>query len=251
MKTTNDKIAKYYDLIYSELKPHALNDAEISLINFLVQPGSKILDVGGGTGRHAITLSKQKFLVTVVDTSVEMLAQLNIKKRFIENSNLVTKFPSINVINRDIYQIDIHDKFDLIILMWNTFNEIALTKNEAKRLLTYLKSVLNVSGKILINIDDASKVDPANFNFIIEKEDNNKRYELTWKTSEFDVATNTSRSLETLKIFEQSKQIEELTDYITQRYWTLEQIIELAKPVFKNIDQHKMRMSTELYIILS
>jgi SAM-dependent methyltransferase len=66
--------AKYYDLLYRD-KDYA---AEVVYINSLIQldhPHARnILDLGSGSGKHAIRLSDQGYEVNGVDLSAEMIA---------------------------------------------------------------------------------------------------------------------------------------------------------------------------------
>lgn len=240
-KQTNDKIAEYYDFIYSILRPSALIDSEISLINFLKIPGSKILDIGGGTGNHAIILSKLGFKVSVVDTSKEMLNKLKEK----DTNSLIKSF------NQSIFEFNTSEKYDLIILMWNTFNEIALTLKDADKLLQKISLLLKKDGKVLLNIDDADKINPGNFNFQIKKEENNKLYKLTWKTYTYTEKVNKSTSEELLEIYKNKEKIAEIKEYITQRYWSFNQIKKISKKYFKEITKSNSINSEELYMILS
>lgn len=50
-------------------------EVDFLLEEFALQPGGRILDVGCGTGRHAIELAKRGYAVTGIDLSAEMLAR--------------------------------------------------------------------------------------------------------------------------------------------------------------------------------
>ncbi len=235
--STNDPIAEYNDFIYSNLKSSDINDDEIGMINFLVPPTSKILDIGGGTGRHAIPLSEQGFDLTVVDTSKKMLQNLK-------------DYPSIKVFNQDIFKFETTEKYDLIILMWNTFNEIALTPELATNLLKKIKSMLASQGKVIINIDNSATVDPEHFDFTIKKERDGLEYVLNWKTAEYFKDSNTAISKETLTIYDQGKVVKEVTDFIKQRYWSLDEILDFALKLSFIPKTRKSKISEEIYLIL-
>ena len=234
----NDITAEIYDIVSAPLKGSAVTDAEISMINFMAEPGAKVLDIGGGTGRHALPLAQQGYKVTVIDLSEKMLDSLKSK----------IKNEEIEVIFGDVLAYDFKEKYDLVIMMWNSFNEIALTESDALVLLKRAKEVLNPKGKILINIDDSEKVDPGHFDFETSFMQNGLTYNLHWTTENYIPTTNTSTSKEHIEIFEGDKRVGELDTFITQRYWSLEQIKELAIEAGLTIEKKKIPESEELYL---
>jgi hypothetical protein len=143
------------------------------------------------------------------------------------------------------------EKYDLIILMWNTFNEIAVTKKDAIRLLKILSKLLKTNGKILINIDDSIKVNPSEFNFKTMQSFNNNILEGEWKTFKYNKKTNTSISKETISFFDNGILKDTQTSYIKQRYWSLDEINKLTKLNKLNCITKKIDGVEELYLILS
>ena len=71
--------AQQYDLLYKDKN----YDAEVALLERLFQAhaleGNSVLDLGCGTGQHAIRLAKRGFDVTGVDRSPEMLRIARVK----------------------------------------------------------------------------------------------------------------------------------------------------------------------------
>src|SRR5260221_7397314 len=79
MPTTNQ-----WETFFDNHAPHYMRNAftrdtlaEVDFLLDVLQPaaGSDILDMGCGTGRHAIELAKRGYLVTGVDISRGMLAE--------------------------------------------------------------------------------------------------------------------------------------------------------------------------------
>jgi len=237
----NNITSQYYDLVSSPLKSPEVTDEEISLVNRLAAPGAEILDVGAGTGRHALPLSNQGFNVVAIDSSTEML-------KILKENDLNKR---IEVIDKSIYRYTPNKKFDLILLFWNSFNEIALSKKDANALLLILKSCLNHSGKIIINIDDASTIDPSNFNFSTNRVEGEYAYKMHWSTFRFLKKTNTSISKEVVEIYKNDKLIDTKTTFIKQRYWNMEQINLLATLNGLKIQKLKLKTSNEFYLILT
>lgn len=62
----------YDDNVFTK---NTLNDVDFLLEELSLQRGGTILDMGCGTGRHAIELAKRGFVVTGLDLSSEMLAR--------------------------------------------------------------------------------------------------------------------------------------------------------------------------------
>jgi ubiquinone/menaquinone biosynthesis C-methylase UbiE len=252
MKNTlnpNNKTAEIYDIFTRPLKGDSITNEEISLINFLAEPGSKILDIGAGTGRHAITLSEQGYKITAVDSSKEMLNVLDSK---FDPSSGSGRNSKIKLINKDILSYKpLSNNYELIILMWNSFNEIALTKGDAKKLLKKLKKALAVNGKILINIDDAEKVDPSNFYFETEFLNDGYTFKQTWKTSAYNRSTNTSISEEIIEVIKEGKVIDKRISKIKQRYWRISELQDLCKQSDLKLETHKLIGNEELYLIIN
>lgn len=237
----NNITSQYYNFVTSPLKGKEITDEEISLINNLVPNGSKILDVGAGTGRHSLILNSLGFNVTAIDSSSSMLDELKRKD----------KHNQISTINKSIFQFEEGYKFDLIIMFWNTFNEIALTKTMATRLLKKLGSFISSTGKILINIDDSAIVDPSKFSFSTEYIEKDYLYKMKWDTHKYNSNTNTSISKENVEIYKNNKLIDNKVTYIKQRYWSVDQVEEIAKKCKLSVVQLKLKTSNELYLILS
>ncbi len=237
----NNITSKYYNLVSSPLKGIDVTDEEIGLINRLVPNGSNILDVGAGTGRHSLILSKLGFNVTAIDSSRPMLNELKIR----DDKKL------INVINKNIYKFNTTDKFDLITLFWNSFNEIALTKNNALLLLKNLKRLLKPNGQILINIDDSSSIDPAAFNFETIKFDGELKYKMKWTTSKYFAKTNTSVSREEVEIYKGDKLLDSRVTFIKQRYWSFSEIELLCQICNLKVENYSLKTSNELYLVLT
>ncbi len=73
-----------WEAFFDQHAPHYMQNAftknTVAEVNFLLEelrlpPGSSILDMGCGTGRHAIELARHRYQVTGVDISAGMLAE--------------------------------------------------------------------------------------------------------------------------------------------------------------------------------
>jgi SAM-dependent methyltransferase len=99
----------------------------------------KILDVGAGAGCHSLYLQNNKFDVTALETSTlccDVMSKQKIRK----------------VINSDILSFN-NEKYDTILLMMNGIG-IAGTLSGLNTLLGHLKTLLNKSGRIILESSD-------------------------------------------------------------------------------------------------
>lgn len=100
-----------YDLLYRE-KDY---DAECDLIEEIIRthrskPAHSILDLGCGTGNHALRLAQRGYSVTGVDRSEEMLEIARSKAR--------DEGTSCEFIHSDLKEVSIGKKFDVVIMMF-------------------------------------------------------------------------------------------------------------------------------------
>ena len=74
-----DKHAPIYD--DNEFTTNTIQEIDFLLEELDISPGASILDVGCGTGRHAVELAQRGYIVTGVDISAEMLSKANDKAK--------------------------------------------------------------------------------------------------------------------------------------------------------------------------
>ncbi len=95
------------------------NDAEAEkLVNLILKkvdifPGSDIIDLACGAGRHSILLAEKGFNVTAVDLSENLLG---VARKTAEDLNL-----KINFVNADLRNFCISSKFDLALNLFTSF----------------------------------------------------------------------------------------------------------------------------------
>lgn len=104
------KFAKYYDLCYSEKDYGRETRFLEALIKKHKIKGKKILEVGCGTGNHAIHLVKKGFDITGVDLNKEMLAVARKKSR------------SIKFVQGDMRSFSLKGEFDIILCLFSTIH---------------------------------------------------------------------------------------------------------------------------------
>ena len=104
----------YYKDIWRSIIPAELTTKEVDFIvnYFKLQPGSKVLDLMCGYGRHAIALAKKGMAVTAVDNLDEYINEI---KKTATSDNL-----PITAIKSDVIKYKPEEIFDLAICMGNS-----------------------------------------------------------------------------------------------------------------------------------
>jgi len=109
--------ADQYDLLYGdkdyEVECDLLEEVFRRYSNF---PIGSILDLGCGTGNHAIPLGRRGYNVTGVDLSADMLVHAHKKA---ESELRLRQGQSATFLRGDIRNIDLNQKFDSVIMMFS------------------------------------------------------------------------------------------------------------------------------------
>jgi SAM-dependent methyltransferase len=233
-------LSSYYDLIASITKNDEVTGQELALVQeYLRPPGSKILDVGCGTGRHLIPLIELGYDLEGLDSNkihLEILrSKLNKKIRLYE---------------QEFNKASLKGHYNALILFWNSLNEICHTPNELDSFLNKAKDLLNKNGLIIINIDDITKFDPKKLDFTYEGEFEGNNFKYEFKIQEFDNEQNISKSLECLEIFNGPQPIN-LKANLIQKWWHSAEITSIAKKYGFISETSKIKANNEIYLILT
>ena len=109
MKSLYKKFAVYYDLIYSK-KDY---EKEVKFVDSLIKKskvnGKDLLEMGCGTGSHAVILKKKGYNVTGVDINKEMLkiARKKVKVKFVQG---------------DMRTFHLKNKFNIVLCLFSTMH---------------------------------------------------------------------------------------------------------------------------------
>jgi len=109
-----NKYAAYYDSIYQD-KPyeHEVMQLEKFIKQYSKIPVSNIVSLGCGTATYEILLAKKGFKIVGVDVSDDML---KIGQEKVHANSLNSK---ISLLQGDIRDINLDNKFDLVLMMFN------------------------------------------------------------------------------------------------------------------------------------
>jgi SAM-dependent methyltransferase len=136
--------AKIYDAIY-RLKDY---DGEVDLIErILVKRGldtsRRLLDLGCGTGAHALRLVQRGYVVVGVDRSPEMLAQARAK--------LTADNGAIEFREADIRKLDLGQRFDAALMMFTVLG-YQLTDTDLMGALSSVRRHLDPGGLFIFDV---------------------------------------------------------------------------------------------------
>lgn len=145
----------YYKDIWRRIIPEQLTIKEVDFMisYFGLKPGSKVLDLMCGYGRHAIALARRGIEVTAVDNLNDYIVEI---KKVSENEGLLIHVIKTNVLNFKSDQV-----FDLVICMGNSLN--FFDPDEAEELLRKISLQLKPQGHLLLNTWSISEIALPNF----------------------------------------------------------------------------------------
>lgn len=133
--------ARYYDLLYRD-KDYA---GEAQFVHQLIQThapnAQSILELGCGTGNHAVLLAKEGYTIHGVDQSAEMLAKASDRL-----SNLPEELRSrIDFSQGDIRKVRLNKQFDVVISLFHVIS-YQTTNEDLKAAFATVKSHLKPDG---------------------------------------------------------------------------------------------------------
>lgn len=131
VKKIFDGYAKYYDLIYKD-KNYAQETNYIHKILKLHSSKNKILEIGCGTGIHAICLSKYNYKIFGIDMSDKMIK--------IANSKIYNK-TKLKFKTKDVLKFNYKNKFDTAISIFHVINYLTTKKQITKAFKNINKSL--------------------------------------------------------------------------------------------------------------
>ena len=140
MKKIFSKYADYYDLLYKNKSYKRETNYIEKIINKYAGKKLKILELGCGSGGHALELKKKGHAITALDTS----------KKMIEIANKKNLNNDITFIQKDLKKFISKKKFDVIILLFHVVNFLK-QKKELKKLSTNSYKNLKKNGIIIFD----------------------------------------------------------------------------------------------------
>jgi SAM-dependent methyltransferase len=145
----------YYKDIWRSIIPVELTAKEVDFIlsYFNLKPGSKVLDLMCGYGRHAIALAKKGITVTAVDNLDDYINEI---RKTAKEEDIPVKG-----IKADILQYKMDEKYDLALCMGNSLN--FFNAGDINYLLANIHSHLKPGAHLLINTWSLAEIAIKNF----------------------------------------------------------------------------------------
>ncbi len=138
-RKTYSKFASYYDLYAGNFS------ADLPLYRSFCSPGSRILEIGCGTGRVLKALLETGAMATGVDISKEMLDVARMKLAdYLESGQLI-------LLDHDFRSRLLDETFDHICVTFYTFNYL-LSEDEQQRFLSNILKSLAPHGTLLMDL---------------------------------------------------------------------------------------------------
>ena len=138
MKNDFDKWAEIYDRIYSDL------DSDIHFYTTLASKSKgKVLEIGCGTGRVTIPIGRDNIKIVGIDISKNMLNILG--------SKIKDTYFDILCYEMDMRNININEKFDLVIIPFNGFQSM-LTISDQYKCLSSIREHISPNGILALDM---------------------------------------------------------------------------------------------------
>ena len=225
MTTSDYPAAEYYDLVWGFVADEVETEKQLNFIKQQIPLPATIMDVGVGTGRHAIPLLKLGYNVVGVDNSEGMLKKFREK---LEVENLKAEIVETNV--HELSGLD--ERYDGAICFWNAITDMAKDMQELENVLRRVKNTLKTGSKFIIeqNIDlEDFKIESLEFDSTIEHE--GCTYRSIYTVVDWDPNTYLTTCEEHITITKNGELVHETHDRFTQKWWTRTELQKAAKNV--------------------
>ncbi len=145
----------YYKEIWRSIIPDELTVKEVDFMipYFNLGPGTHVLDLMCGYGRHAIALGRKGIAVSAVDNLSDYIKEI---KEVAGKENLPVK-----LCRADVLEFSTEDRFDLALIMGNSLNFFDTT--DTGKILSNIFSFLKPGGQLLINSWSIAEIVYKNF----------------------------------------------------------------------------------------
>jgi 2-polyprenyl-3-methyl-5-hydroxy-6-metoxy-1,4-benzoquinol methylase len=202
--------AKYYDILYQEKNYEEECDfIEQAFRGFSKLKVRSILELGCGTGGHAIPLARRKYKITGVDASKVML---NTAKEKSSKLGL-----DIDFLQSDIRDFKLNEKFDSIICMFAVLNY--LTGNEDfEKTLRNVRKHLREGGLFIIDVWNGLAVLRILPSVRVKIVKQNKTKIIRIVEPELDAVNHICRNHYKIMVLEKDRLVEEIKETHVIRY---------------------------------
>ena len=156
MSNVNDTFFDgYYKDIWRSLIPAELTVKETDFLvqHFDLRPGSQVLDIMCGYGRHALALGRQGIEVMAVDNLTDYISEIN--------ETATTETLPVKAAKADIAEFEAEGVFDLALCMGNSL--CFFPREDVAKILKMVSAHLRTGGHFLINTWTIAEIAFNNF----------------------------------------------------------------------------------------
>lgn len=219
--------AQFYDSIYKQ--KNYVGEASLisTIINSRHKSVSQILDVGCGTGTHAILLAKQfSWNILAIDRSPEMIRYAK-QKGSKEHLSLEFAVMPMEQISK------LPNKFDVILALFHVVNYLP-NSIELRNFITSSKNLLNAGGILLFDMWNGKLCTSERFK---EKRISFHHHGQLWHRSTSPLFTEKQRKLQIKHSYTkgQSPKIEFLETHEIS-YWRSQDVIKMARDTYSHVE---------------
>ncbi len=134
--------SEFYDIYVGDF----LDDLPFYM-KFASKTKTRVLEIGAGSGRLTLPMARNGVRVVAVDISSSMLSLLNARL----NDEPLEVRDRVSVVQADACELDLGEKFELVIVPYYTFNYF-LTEVDQKRALERIRAHMADSGHVLLDV---------------------------------------------------------------------------------------------------
>jgi len=222
--------AEFLDIVYGEYTNREITNAEVDFIASKIRKRSRILDIGCGTGRHAIPLAKRGFEVVGLDSTKAMLEEL---KRKLDCDGM-----KLDLLYEDILTCNaLGEEFDAAICFWNSFDQIAADDAKGRTFFQTVYRSLKDGGKLILEISNPKSFDPSTFSYQSTVERNGLTYETTYSLKNYDRVKKTTMGNERIVVKKEGVTVKQVSSDFLLKWWEMEEVADLSRRSgFKHLD---------------
>jgi cyclopropane fatty-acyl-phospholipid synthase-like methyltransferase len=213
-----EKFGEYYDLIYRNIKDYENECRTLEQIftKFRKKKSRNILDVGCGTGSHALILAKHGCSVVGIDISKMMVEKARTKAK--------KEKTDVQFYVQDMRKMQLDKEFDCAISMFGAIGYI-LTYEDLVKVLSRLKKHLNKDGLFAFEFWNIGGVKPSPYQRWLEASDAKKtvyRFSETNLNPQTNILTLNMHFL----VLNEDRLLEKFNETHVHRCYTLPEIRE-------------------------
>jgi SAM-dependent methyltransferase len=220
MQNIYQKFAKYYDQVYDTFYDYNWECGQIEILfnELLKSPPKDILDIGCGTGTHAIELTKRGYRVTGIDFSKPMIKQA---RRKAQDEEVEIDFQVM-----DMRVMEFNSKFDAAVCLFGVYDYL-IEEEDVNRFFHSLKAALKKNSLFIFEFWNKEEVQNGYRNWVKSKDKSKGTTLIRLAESRFNPKTNTSTVKMEFLSFDKSKVLDSFVETHKLKSYSVSEIEEI------------------------